>query len=880
MADPATVFQQAGIQAPYSYTPVETKLNPPIQLPGTGELWAQVGRTALEAGHQIQSSALNPAVRAQMQYATDQYKRGEEQLAFMRQMGPYGNLLTQTTPQGTTQIAPGTITDPTMAARMLEAMKLGPSPGGGGSGPAPAVNTGGAPQPSQAPQPGQAAPPPAPAKKGPPTTSEMGKPQASTDSADANLAASTDNNFLLSRMMQERQAAGLGSSAAAQQGTPSGMTFLNPATGNVEPLQTQAPTSIFGTQNAPAAPAAPSQPPPGQPGSAISQVTQQPGVALANWQAQNVHPVIAPKAVLDAVRTNVSTAAQDATYLPNGGVNGEPAWAIHMKGGGQSTISASQLAASPWGRTLMATHNASEVMEQQNQQPPQTNQPGNMLLQPQPGQPAAQGSQVWSPQQPAPGPPAAPSGQGMTDIYGNPLGAYTNVESQGGPSLAALGAQTAPAGVPAPAPAPAPTDVSQADQAVVQARADRMGESSAGQYTGDRRVEGTAGPYTYYRDDDPSSPSRGRVYTTLPGPAGGYFNQQRWYLGTPSYQTYELPDSAMRQHMLDYWGNAGQLTRSEIEKMGPEEMKPWLQRAWQNDHLANAPIDASSNVSLDAAEDLHKTIKQISDIGKTLAENGYPELSSTDLFNANMEGGAEALESRRPYGEQAFTQRAGTRAGSVMGAAAGMDRDTAQAVRTMDQLVNHAHGLLQNHPELFPPGKTEGIQTPNIRGELINVGTPNIKPSDVLDDVFSGREWDAKAKNLDNLHQNLSDRYTSMVDGQHAMLQRVQPKHDANVVRISQGLDIPDAANPYQDHTMPRSEVTTMADANAKIATLNEQIRRIKDQLPATAPSTSPTPMETVDPTDKSAIDKFIQNNPNGGQFQYNGRYFRTKPKE
>lgn len=874
MAAPETQFGSAGIQIP-AFTPVETRLNPPIQLPGTGELWAQVGRTALEAGRQLQASALNPAVRAQMQYAVSQYNQGQQHIANMQKAG-LADVMTQTTPEGATMMAPGAITDPTTAARVMSALGIGPKPGGAATGAAPEVN---APAPPAAPQ-----APAAPQKKGPPTTTEMGKPQASIGLSPSALAASTDNDFLLRRMMQERQVAGLGGSAAAQQGTPPSMTFLNPATGNIEPLQTSpapqqpvAPTTpspgMFGARTAAPAPAAPTgQMPQAQPGSAISQITQQPGVALANWQAQNVHPVIAPKQVLQAVKDNVTTQAQDATYLPNGGVNGEPAWAIHMRGGGQTTISASQLAASPWGRTLMASHNVSEVMEQQNQQPPQpqTNQPGNMLLQPQPGQPPA-----------APGAQGAPP-PGMTDIYGNPLSAYTNVQSAGGPSLANLTAQTAPAAEAAqPAPRPLWETTPQADQDAANAQAAKMGKPT-GPYTGDRKVPGIPGPYTYYVDDSPTSPSRGRVYTTLPGPAGHYYDQQRWYLGTTQYEPYELPDSAARQQMWDKWGSTGFLTRAEIDQKSPQEMEPWLQRAWANDHLVNTPIDQGTNLTLDAGEDLYKTVKQMMDIGQTLAKNGYPELSSTDLFNANLEGGAEALESRRPYGEQSLTQRAGTRAASVMGGAAGMDRDTAQAIRTLDQLRDHAHQLLRDHPTLFAPGKTEGLETPNVKGELINVGTPNIKPSDVLDDVFSGREWDIKAKNLANLQTNLGGRYSSIVDGQHAMLQRVQPKHDANELRISQGGDIPDPANPYQGHTMPSSEITTLADAKAKIATLNEQVRQIQARLPVTtppSPSTSPAPMEAVDPTDKSAVDKFIQNHPNGGQFQFNGRYFKTKPK-
>src|SRR4029077_18979601 len=75
VADPATQFQQAGLNIGYQYQPVETRLNPPIQLPGTGELWAKVGQTAMEAGTMLMNSPINPAVRKELQA---RYKSAQE----------------------------------------------------------------------------------------------------------------------------------------------------------------------------------------------------------------------------------------------------------------------------------------------------------------------------------------------------------------------------------------------------------------------------------------------------------------------------------------------------------------------------------------------------------------------------------------------------------------------------------------------------------------------------------------------------------------------------------------------------------------------------------------------------------------------------------
>jgi hypothetical protein len=935
----------------------------------------------------LQNSPLNPEVREQMKYGIDQYQRGEQAIDANRRMGPMGNVLVQTTPAGASMVAPASISDPTMATRYLDKLGAGPKTGGG-SGPPPPVN-----DPSQQPAANQGFEsteyPSTNQQKTPPTAEELGKPpltsvtkdlstQIAQGTAGSGLSASTDNDFAIRQMIQERQAAGL--SGAAQEGTPAGMTYVNPATGNVEPLQTSLPAarpaspttpspSMFSGPTAAPAPAAPalrqraqqaqadaaqsgsflnpatgsyeplqhqppalaaetaqaaqrgyflnpvsgayeqpapqgdqssqgqaapqpqtnqpgnmllqgSQPPNPNPGSAISQVTQQPGVALANWQNQNVHPVVAPKAVLDAVRTNVTTQAQDATYLPNGGVNGEPAWAIHMKGGGQSTISASQLAQSPWGRSLMASHNASEVMEAQSgqqpggQQPgqgaPQTNQPGNMLLQspgqqpspgvqpgPQPGPPPAPGGQVWNPQQPSPlQPPAAPGGRGITDVSGNPLSAYTNVPSKGGPSPAALSAGTTGTGDLAPV--PAPKDVSQSDQDTISRQAKTMGESAASEYTGDRVIQNTPGPYNYYLDDDPASPWRGRAYTALPGPAGGYFNQKRWYLGTSSYEPYELADSVMRQHMADYWIPTGELTRPEISKMKEEQMKPWLQRAWYNDHMAKSPVDAGTNLTLDAGVKLHNSLKTIHDMVQTLGENGYPNLNVDDRIRAAAENASVSLTSKRPAERQGIIEGAGTTIGKMLGGAGDMDENTAAAIRALDQERDKAQHLIAQNPGLLMyTGKGGGQETPNIHGAAINVSWPDIPATDVIDGVFSGQDMKTRLANLDALRQSGDDRYGSLIKGAQTQFQMVDPKHAANIIRMDKGEDLPDPSNQYKDHTFPGS--MSPADAIAK----------------ASASSSRQFPTEKAED-----LDQFKQNNPGAYFYDEQGNLLRVRPRQ
>jgi hypothetical protein len=635
LAAPETQFGRAGIQAT-GYTPVVTQLNSPIQLPGTGELWAQVGKTALEAGRQIQESALNPAVREQMKYAIENYKRGEDIIAHHRAMGEKGYFLGRATPQGAEEISPA------------ETGKFGPlfwpstppPPGTPPPPPAPktAPGTGKEPLEQTTPQPSEQ-PKEDDLETGPKTTS--------TDTGGSNLAASTHNDFLLRRMMQEREAAGLSGSEAAPQGTPSGMTFTNPATGNVQPLQTP---SVFAPQAAAPPPAAPT-PAPTQAPSAISQVTPQPGVALANWQNQNVHPVIAPKAVLDAVKTNVSTAAQDATYLPSGGVNGEPAWAIHMKGGGQTTISASQLATSPWGRVLMATHNASEVMEAQANQAPQpqpgqgqTNQPGNMLLQAPPGQ-AGQPPQE-GPQQPAPlAPPPAPEAYNAA-AYQMPQGPTITQAGEVNPALMAGGSneQAAQAATPPPPPATQPprseirplSDDDKAiatPEAIAAARANAKLDPNQPTNEGDPHM-GELGPWHLYRDDKFRT---GELYAVRPG-LTSLFKQQRYILGSDGWQEYELPDTNIRLNVEgEFGGGKGgvvgavmpdgmtfrgkntfpSMSNEEIAKLSVPAMKKWLDAAGKY-HNTNGEPNSTMVARLSDLVDISQRTQRMID-GNTVA---------------------------------------------------------------------------------------------------------------------------------------------------------------------------------------------------------------------------------------------------------------------
>jgi hypothetical protein len=631
------------------------------------------------------------------------------------------------------------------------------------------------------------------------------------------------------------------------EGAPPG-TFPNPATGSYEPLQGQPATppekpsseqppghkvlkpptaeEMGRPQASVATPsnmyAATGPQPPGpesfqgptqeQTTQAIQEATQrnqfastQPGVPagyqspqqkqqLADWQAQNAHPVAAAGDAL-AWAKKFHTGYTDATYLPHGGPGGEPAFAFTEKGGGTNTVPLSQMVRNGFGPTVAAQSTSSVLsVADQAQQGPQG--PGLPLGPVSPAQPSQQ------PQPPPAQAPAAPS-QGITDIYGNPLSAYTSVASKGGPTPQQLTAQTAPAGQPAEPPPGQPvrnpheplsgptadTTLSSEEQRAIQEQAAAMPPRPEGKYTGDRVVEGTRGPYTYYINDDPYAPKpyRGRAYTVLPGSAGGYFNQKRWYLGTNHYEEYELPDSEMKKTMFDKWGRNGYLSKPEIDAMDAEEMKPWLQRAWQNENYTRSSPTEGINSDLDSMEQLHNYIKKISDLEQTLAENGYPNLNTDHRMVAAAKNASVSL---------------GNRHLSEMAGVDKMDAVSAATIRTLDQTVNQARDFLKDHPKLLlNPGQGGGQETPNIRTDWFHLGLPDIPASTILSDsAFSGQNINTRLRMVNGLLKLVDNRYGDLADQAHTQWMKISPKHDANKIKIDQGRDLNDPTNSYTRH--------------------------------------------------------------------------------
>jgi len=381
----------------------------------------------------------------------------------------------------------------------------------------------------------------------------------------------------------------------------------------------------------------------------------------------------------------------------------------------------------------------------------------------------------------------------ITDAQGNPISAYANVPSKGGLSPDQLAAQTAPAGAPAQ---PADTRdmwerVQQADQAAVQAQANAMGPAPKGEYQGNRIVQGTQGPYTYYIDDEPGSPSVGRVYTVMPGPAGEYYNQQRWYLGSNQYKTYELPDSLLRKTVADYWIPSGSgPSRQWIDHASPEQLKPWARQAWINQHTQPTPADAGTNKTLDTNVEYINSLKKMGDILQTFAAHGQTRLSSADLLGSKIKNAAVAAGVGPIDPAQTEPQAA--------------------ALRDLEEEADKAQGLAKDPNLLIRLGQAAGVDLPLKYPAEMNIGTPSSNA--ITDAAFSGRDIPIRINAINSLIKAASARYGDLIDTQQDNMQRVADRHVNNRAQLVAGKDIPDEGdNQYKAHDLFPGELKTVS---------------------------------------------------------------------
>ena len=673
-AAPETQFSRPGLSAGTTYTPVRTELAPPIQLPGTGQLWADVGKNALNASAQVfdtmMKSPLNPKVKAEMELGRQSALRGIETIDWLRQQGAAGYLLGGVSGDKFATMPGGQVADPTLLMQLLRG-KQGPKGGEGSE----------AGKPHDVEEKTEQPPPPAPSG-GP-----MGAPKGMF------LNPATGSYESLDQPGTEGKAPETPAQPATR--VPSDPSQL---TGPPKPPTAQIAPSNMWASAGPQPPAAPGfqGPTQEQTAQAIQEATQrnqfassQPGVPagyqppqqpdqaaqqeaqrqqqLQAWQAQNAHPVADSQSALEWAK-RFHTGYKTATYLPHGGQGGEPAYNF-SDGKSSNVVPISQMVKNGFGPSVVSqnTSSALSVADQvtQQQQGPQG-----------PGLPFGPVSPAQPQQQPAPGqqpagPPAAPAQ--MTDIYGNPLSAYTSVASRGGPSPAQLTAQTAPAGQPAAVEHPTITtangtpDKPDVDEAEVRSHvrtlsSDDLAKLEKGRdndETGDAPAGSFAG-YDWYQDR-----KTGLLYTFRPSP--NKWREQRFYLGSRGWQdNWQTNTSAENETMENlFTKNQSQIPQhfstSDIIHMSPAEKKYWLE---QDKYFEKSSPDPNVTYFLQNAAEGIKRLDMMKNIVQAADKYGSEYSWLSGMFHQGAKFG-ETLATN-PEADTSIPGQAAATAGRIL----------------------------------------------------------------------------------------------------------------------------------------------------------------------------------------------------------------------
>jgi hypothetical protein len=921
MAAPETQFQTPGIQAT-GFSPTEYRATP-VNVPSeAGALWAQVGKTALAAADQfgdtLAKSPLNPAVKEQMNYAINNYKLGETQNDYIRSLGPWGHLLVQTGPQGPTTISPGQITDPTMAARILQRMGIGITPN---PPPAPGpqdkkTDTTTTTPPQTVPETGgqgySASWGASAAERAAPSTATKPKTTQPTTTNPGDLlvpgSASTDNDFLLRKMMEDRQAAGLGGSQAAPQGTPPGMTFTNPATGNVEPLQTP---SVFASRAAAPAPAAPTgQPQQPQPVSQTpAAATQSDQAAMQQWQEQNAHPVMSSQDALAWMKSQ-TTLAQDATYLPNGGPNGSPAYAFHMKGGGINTVPVTQMIQRGAG-PVVAAQNTSAVLSKSDQLSGQ--RPGVTPMPSGTGAGAPQGPPTAAPaapagpqiaQQPSQGPPSAPGAYDPT-AYQMPQGPTVTQTGAVNPALMAGGTneQAAAAAKPAAPPgfdAPAP-DLQGADQSALRTYSmEELAKMDA-----DPTVGNIVGlPFRQDRHD-------GRVYAVQRSPSST-LNEMRWYWGSQGFQDGPMDESTMRQTVRNLRDHNvpgfGKYTDEYTRTMPVQDLIAAV-------NLGNSYLATGGDPQGTTANHIKGTTQQAQSITRMI-----------DALEAAKKAGINPKE----YSQLRVDQ---SRAAAERDAIMPDDiRNPADILRGIQARIHdwNADGgpvrpladELSREAQYFGTqmGQTPGITytaegRPENKGTTVTVagvpihlpGNIDTSPLDQINRIFASQPHDDVIKGLKEVRKKLYDDINSSTDLATRLNFRTPPSFKAVQDAINNGQDIPDETNKFKAglpsdemlHGKPipprpsnfyKERLQPLLDKwfgqqnvgnveqtflkNTVFGGTQQSASTPSGAIQQTSPTQSPTPMVEFDNVEDGA--NFVKSHKSGTYFKVKGQTFKV----
>jgi hypothetical protein len=736
---------QKGVLQATGYQPVETRLNPPMQLPGTGELWANVGKTAMnavqQAGQMLQASPLNPVVKEQMTESIARSKLGEAAMAHAMANPNWAYGTTAESPSGASMTAP--ITQPV-------AQQVGQG-----------IDYSGQSKKEEQPKPKEEQPKPK-VTPPPPANLNSGMTQA-TPAVQSDLTAALASTLVPSQG---------GSTAAATAGDGGMPNTGQPQSSDIVATPAAPPGgSIWSPMRpAPAAPPAPNQPPP-QP-AAQSQTpaaaTQGDQAAMAKWQAQNAHPVMSSQDALGWMK-NQTTLAQDATYLPMGGPDGSPAYAFHMKGGGQNIVPVSQMIQKGAG-PMVAAQNTSAVLsatDQQAQQqqnapnlspPPPANLPQYANISGPP--PAPTGPQVAQGQLPAPQdqtqPPAAPGAYNAA-AYQMPQGPTVSQNGQVNPALMAGG------------------DNQQAQQA---AREAGKANASPQQLEADANLPPANRIYDWQTETD----DQGKVhqFTEFPDTEGRPFVTRRYYKGDltgfqpGAYGTENREKEQIYDEMVgtkgvpipkDENGQPIKFDASTIAAFSPEQRNVWLKYIRDYNLHPNAPLATSSEgINLSNAANAVKDATRIRDKILYLQAHNIPmsTISQAEIIRSQEAGYSAA--STNPVEKALWNAVSGGFPGGEAQPQNNFVDELNGDYEKLNDHLAHVQGGTYEHTAGTPKGEVWGIPATDWTPAGGIPKTTNVSKIPALNRIGSGDTYEQAIAHVQEVLDNAKKDYKNAAD--------------------------------------------------------------------------------------------------------------------
>ena len=578
-----------------------------------------------------------------------------------------------------------------------------------------------------------------------------------------------------------------------------------------------------------------------------------------------------------------------------GGPGGSPAYAFHMKGGGQNIVPVSQMVQKGAG-PLIAAQNTSQVISATDQQQQQ--------------QQLAQNQPNISPPPPANLPPAAPTGpqvaQGqppaapgiMRDIQGNPLSAYTNVPSRGGLPPGQLAAQTASAGQPANpvanpvanATAPAVPDPTTPVPQVSQADADAnifnkvYSPAELAKMDEDPVVSNFAG-FTWKQDR-----TYGNVYAVQRSPTN-IFRENRYNWGQGGWQDSPTDKSANQQELHDIVSSTPGInyTDPQIARMSGPQLMAAINEG-KRFKATSSDAFGQTEMGLTGQSEMSKITQRVIDQVKAAQAAGM----DPNEFNEQVRSGSTQAKVRNgllpPAGQQLqanlppqvafelgvgkdFPTDAGQAWNMLQAEAHGMMAaghqvnpfvdNLSQEMQNLDKIGAGTPGILvRSHDQPGSPFNLNGVQLP-ISGKVSDINE--------LAQVFQGAPYDTMLRGLNTFKKRIDDGYANSYDSAKNAGYRVSNNQIAAREAIKNNQPIADDTNLFQGGTIPK-DMPPLSKTTTTVTNPTGSHVYQDPTEPGFFRATKPSAPVALD--DEQGVRSFMKTKPSGTWFSYGGKNY------